>query len=561
MPFGSVTVKRKAPCVLRDGVTLYADIYMPKLPGTFPVLLLRQPYGRSIASTVSHAHPVWYAARGYIVVVQDVRGRGDSEGEFVPFAHEAEDGYDAVEWAAALPQSSGKVGMYGFSYQGVTQWAAASQRPPHLVTIVPSMTTGDVYRWMYPYGSFSPDLRIWAFQLARDSARRAGDTQVEAVCTQIMSEPLEMHRQLPLNDRHPILEAYCPAYFDWVNHPVYDDYWQRLNWLDAFVRAPIPAFHIGGWYDFLLEGTLQSYELLQEASRTPDMFHRLEIGPWAHIPWGRKAGGRDHGPEAGGGMHERQARWFDYWLKDDRGNGVFAEPPVRYFEAGSNRWIGTERLPSRDGCGGGRWFLSGSENPANGALGGGRLTEAAEAIDPAAAPDVYVYDARLPMPLRGFAPEDRSAVQDRYEILVYTGRPLDRPLRILGAPKAKLMCRAMDGPTDLVAILSVVHPDGCASFLSVGRAEIGGGAPEEDGWSAAEITLRACAAELPAGAALRLELTGSAFPALCRHPNGMPMREAHGADAGKLRIAIVAVTSREGLESWIELPAAPEDAL
>ncbi|MFC5468010.1 CocE/NonD family hydrolase [Cohnella suwonensis] len=554
MRFGNVTLKQKVPCAMRDGVTLYSDIYMPEESGEYPVLLLRQPYGRKIASTVSHAHPVWYASKGYMVIVQDVRGRGDSEGEFVPFVHEAEDGFDTVEWAASLPHSNGRVGMYGFSYQGIVQWAAASLRPPGLIAIVPSMTTGDLHRWVYPFGSFSQGMLIWAYQLARDSARRAGDTGAEAVCSRILNDPQEMLRRMPLNERDPILVEYCPAYFDWVNHSEYDGYWDGLNWLKKFVEAPIPTLHIGGWYDFLLEGTLQSYQALQKLPRTPELFHRLEIGPWVHIPWGRKPGGIDHGPEADGDMHRKQLRWFDYWLKGERDNGVFDEPPVRYFELESMRWREAGRFP--DGEGGRRWYMTGSEIPANGALGGGGLTERKAAIDHSAASDVFVYDARLPMPLAGFAPVDRSAQQDRYEILVYSGEPLQESVQVFGAPSVNVTCQSMDGPTDLVAILSLLLPDGRAKFLSVGRIEIGvGGAGDE--WRAARIEMRPFAAEFPVGSALRLELTGSAFPTLFRHPNGLPMKEAHRAEDGDLNIAVVAVVSREGMESWIELPVAP----
>ncbi|SFJ49784.1 hypothetical protein SAMN02799624_04753 [Paenibacillus sp. UNC496MF] len=549
MRFGDVTVKRNVPCTLRDGVILYADIYLPEETGEYPVLLLRQPYGRKIASTVSHAHPVWYASQGYMVIVQDVRGRGDSEGEFVPFVHEAEDGFDAVEWAAKLPYANGKVGMYGFSYQGIAQWAAASLRPPALKTIVPSMTAGDVHRWAYPHGSFSNGMLIWAFQLARDSARRAGDLEAERACSAIMSSPDAMLRHLPLNDRHPILERYCPAYFDWVNRPEYDAYWLSLNWLPAFLDHPIPTFHIGGWYDFLLDGTVQSYLALQETApaRTPDLFHRLEIGPWVHIPWGRKAGGVDHGPEADGDMHRKQARWFDYWLKGERDNGLYEEPAVRYFDLQARGWKTAEAYPEH--AGGRKWLLSGSAKPANGALGGGRLTETAP--DDGAAPDVFVYDARLPMPLAGYAPADRSGIQDRTEMLVYTGEPLAEAVGVLGAPVVNACVQSMEGPTDLVAILSMLEPDGTARFLSVGRAEIG---RNDGGWCRARIVMRPIAATFRPGSAIRLELTGSAFPTLIRHPNGIPLNDARRAEESDLTIAVVAVKSRAGMESWIELP-------
>jgi len=174
--FAGVTVERNIPCTMRDGTVLYADIYRPNTTEQFPVLLMRQPYGRAIASTVSHAHPVWYARQGFIVVIQDVRGKWDSEGEYVPFIHDAEDGYDTVEWAAALPGSNGKVGMYGFSYQGSTQWAAASAAPPSLKAIAPAKCGADLSHGMfYPHGrSLLREHLPWAYQLARDHARRLG---------------------------------------------------------------------------------------------------------------------------------------------------------------------------------------------------------------------------------------------------------------------------------------------------------------------------------------------------------------------------------------------------
>ncbi|KAF9118168.1 hypothetical protein BGX30_004783 [Mortierella sp. GBA39] len=458
---------------MRDGITLYADVYRPAEEGTYPVLLMRQPYGRKIASTVTYAHPVWYAARGYIVVIQDVRGRGDSEGEFTPFLSEAEDGYDTVEWAAGLEGASGKVGMYGFSYQGATQWAAASQHPPHLAAIAPAMTAADLYHgWMYTFGSFDLQSCLpWAYQLARDTARRKGDAEAEAACSRVMSDPSGVLAQLPLAQGHPLLEAYLPAYFDWLGHPAYDEYWSRLNWLDAFKEQPVPALHIAGWYDFLLE-------------------------------------------------------------------------------AGSGVWVEAEAYPAGVE-GDSRWYLSGTQLPANGASGGGRLSASAGA-EPGRAADVFVYDARLPMPLRSVLPQDRSAQQDRFEILVYTGEPVGAPLRILGAPEVTVSCQVMDGPTDLTAILTEVTTAGEARFLSVGRTEIGasGGI---SGWETATIRMRPLAAELPVGSMLRLELSGSAYPLLLRHPNGIPLLEAARQGPDALQIATVAVDASEGA-SWLQLP-------
>lgn len=560
MRFGDAIVERGVPCVMRDGVTLYSDIYMPVGEGTYPVLLMRQPYGRMIASTVSHAHPLWYARHGYIVVIQDVRGRGDSEGEFIPFVQEAEDGYDAVEWAAALPRSNGRVGMYGFSYQGLTQWAAASLAPPSLKAIAPSMCPSDLYHGsFYPFGSFSiGDKLPWAFQLARDTAMRAGDTAAVELCSQTMRHPEDRLFHVPVLDKHPVLEKYFPAYYEWCEHTEYDDYWKERDWTAKFLEHPVPALHIGGWYDTYLMGTIRSFEALQSAPAKEGMLHRLIVGPWAHIPWGRKAGGVDHGPDADGNVHLEQLRWFDYWLKDDRTADQAAEPKVKYYEQYSGEWVTADSFPSELAPGEYRLYLSGSEKPAGGALGGGRLEETAADIDGEAVPDVFVYDARLPMRADSFLPVDRSPVQDRYEILVYTSRELAETLRLAGSPKVKARVQSLAGPTDLVATLTALLPDGTARFLSVGRTDIGGATGEssegsEGEWEYAEITMRPCAAALAPGTRVRLELTGSAFPLFVRHPNGGEA-DKHSAGEDGLKIAAVAVASDGGRPSRLELP-------
>ncbi len=130
--YPNVAIERNVPARMRDGVTLYADIYRPESASPLPVILMRLPYDKTAAENVGHIHPLWYARQGYLVVVQDTRGRGMSEGEFYPFISEAADGYDTIEWASGLPGSNGKVGMYGFSYVGAAQMLAAVMQPPHV---------------------------------------------------------------------------------------------------------------------------------------------------------------------------------------------------------------------------------------------------------------------------------------------------------------------------------------------------------------------------------------------------------------------------------------------
>ncbi len=562
MHFGGVQLQRNALCVLRDGTKLYADVYCPGGTEPLPVLLMRQPYGKSLASTVTYAHPVWYASQGYMVVVQDVRGRGESEGAFYPYLHEAEDGYDAVEWAAKLPRSNCKVGMYGFSYQGATQWAAASLQPPHLAAIAPAMCASDMYRGaFYPRGSFAVgELRTWAYQLARDTARRAGDAEAESYCTRMMAKWGDP-AQLPVRDADDALQRYFPAYYDWVEHPEYDAYWEQFNWLQSDANATVPALLIGGWYDYILDGTLLSFRTLQrlrkEKGEAP--CDRLLIGPWDHIPWGRRTGGVDHGATADGDVHREQLRWFDYWLKGKEEASFAQVPPVRYYELGSGEWRGADALPEPRSANEGKrtLYLGNDGRPANGSLGGGKLSadRGAPSVD---IPDVFVYDARLPMGMDSYLPVDRSAAQERYEILVYTGEPLTEALSLYGAPTVAVRCQALGGPTDLVAVLTAVDPDGAARLLSVGRAEIDSGArPADDGPCEATVPMRMTAARLPAGARLRLELTGSAFPLFARHMNGVRLAEQFGLGPEHLHMATVAVRAN-GTSSFLELPLAPD---
>jgi putative CocE/NonD family hydrolase len=557
--FANIIIERNIPCIMRDGVKLYADIYRPNIDKmTFPVLLMRQPYGKSIASTVTYAHPTWYANHGYMVVIQDVRGRGESEGSFNPFINEAEDGFDTVEWVSGIPCSNGKVGMYGFSYQGSTQWAAASEQPPHLLAIAPGMCSADLYHGMfYPHGRFALKEHLpWAFQLARDTARRAGDAEAEEFGSRVRREiPDDLLFHLPLNEQHQLLTKYFPAYYDWIGHSDYDDYWEKLNWLPKLRKKPIPALHIGGWYDVFMMGTLQTYDALSQINEGEGQFQRLIVGPWEHIPWGRKAGGVDHGPLSDGGIHHKQLLWFDALLKEKTDLGIVVKPAITYFELGSNRWCELEKPKSlfQHSDHTKSWYVSGSDKPANGSLGGGKLLETIETIVKTP-PDVFVCDSRMPMQIESYLPIDRSVIAERYEILVYTSEPLVESLRLFGSPQLTVYCQTLGGPTDLTAILTLLLPDGTSRFLTVGRTEICSELEGENDWIEISFMLRPIAIELEAGVSIRLELTGSAFPLFMRHPNGIKSDYIHQVNSCGLKIASVAICSSQQFTSILVVP-------
>jgi uncharacterized protein len=403
----------------RSGVSLEADVYYPasiEPDQSFPVLLMRQPYGRTIASTVVYAHPSWYAAQGYIVVIQDVRGTGTSAGEFALFESEIEDGYDAVMWAANLPHSNGLVGMYGFSYQGMTQLYAAAERPEALKTLCPAMLAYDLYEdWAYEGGVFSLQGNLgWAIQLAALMARRSGDIpSFQHLKTAANALPL----QGEISAYPDLMKTLAPNsfYHDWISRSQDDEYWKRLSpihWIQNICH--LPMLHIGGWFDPYLRGTLRLYEAMQKHSDQPQS---LIIGPWAHLPWGRRVGELDFGATAVSDCDRAQIRWFDYWLK---GEGALNQNAT-WFEMGTNDWV-TEKV-WKSGKDRSQWQL---EIAGLTSMQEGCLNQVAQpCVVKPKIPDVIVHDPWRPVPSVGghasvpAGPIDRSSIDDRSDVLTY----------------------------------------------------------------------------------------------------------------------------------------------
>src|SRR5438270_69534 len=231
-----ITVERGVSAKMRDGVTLHADIYRPKAEGKFPLLLQRTPYNKD----GSVEFGVKAAARGYVAIIQDVRGRFSSEGEWYTFKHEGEDGYDTVEWAAALPYADGKVGMWGGSYVGATQMLAAMAHPPHLVAIFPYVTASEYYEgWTYQHGALMQWFATsWSSGLAVDTLRRKAQDRVQE-----RLRGWEKERSSPLSG-YPLLDLPAPAdlapYFhDWLAHETSDDYWRRVKVSDHYPEMTV----------------------------------------------------------------------------------------------------------------------------------------------------------------------------------------------------------------------------------------------------------------------------------------------------------------------------------
>lgn len=519
----------------RDAVRLDADVYRPDATGQFPVLLMRQPYGRRIASTVTYAHPAWYAAHGYIVAIQDVRGRGSSEGEFRVFEQEREDGADAVAWAAGLPGSTGEVGMYGFSYQGMAQLFASAERPEALKTICPGMYAWDVYEdFAYEGGAFRLALSVeWGLQMATETLRRAGDGDGhQAVFA--ASRALPLHDPVPA--RPAILERFRETthYADWVDNPVPGPYWRRISPAGGMEGVDLPALHIGGWYDFMLSGTLAGYHTMAARCSSPQ---RLVAGPWMHAPWGTRQGDIEFGPSAASPIDALQIRWFDHWLKGID-TGILNEPAVTLYEIGGGRWRSYDGWPDGEGMS----LHLVSDGKAN-------VTDGWLAPDPALGrtTDPVVHDPWRPAPaLGGHAAFpggmcDRGAVDSRLDVLTYTTEPLAADLHLAGEVTLELWCHADQPSFDVSAVLSRVGRDERPFNVTQGYRRV---RPGED-TAPLRLSLRATCCRIAAGDRLRLSLAGACFPACDVNPGT-------GALPGEARLVdqrIITIVVESGVQS------------
>jgi putative CocE/NonD family hydrolase len=512
-----VRLERALHCTMSDGVVLVSDHYYPPAPGPHPTLLMRQPYGRDIASTVVYAHPVWFAAHGYNVVIQDVRGRGDSEGDFYPFRTEARDGAETIRWLRTRTESNGKVGMYGFSYQGLTQLLAAAEQPEGLLCIAPAMTACDLYHgWFYRQGALRLASSLgWGLQMLKADARRrklrAASDGLEKAWADLRSQPLVT----PYGSHPQLQHEGLPTYVqDWITHDTPGPYWSSLDVSDSLERIAIPALHISGWFDTYLGGSIDGFRAL---SARPDQY--LVAGPWVHIPWGEMIGEQNLGPEALLDTDTLLLRWFNHWLKD---SGEFArEPRIRHFALGANRWCDAESFPATSLS---LYLHSGGR--ADSRKGDGELSITAPA---AAQPrDIFIYDPEVPVLAPGGAaalsgPVNQAQLELGNNLLVYTGRPLTEPVHIFGSPQLTLYAVTSAGQADFTAKLVRLRPNGQADFVCIGIAR-SGYLFREAGYSADtihcwKISLEPTSCVFAAGDAIRLEVASSAFPLYDRNPS------------------------------------------
>lgn len=461
---------------MRDGIVLRADIYRPKQEGRFPFLLQRTPYNKAGAAEFGHRA----AAAGFVTIVQDVRGRFTSEGEWYPFKYESADGYDTIEWAAALPYANGKVGMWGGSYVGATQVLAAIAHPPHLAGICPVVTASNYHsNWTYQGGAFEQWFNeSWTSGLAQDTLNRRMQSETNA---------LEGAWKLPLT-AYPLFNTataslrlnspgtLAPYFLDWLAHPSFDEYWKRWSIEDHYSAITVPALHTAAWYDIFEGGSLRNYEGLrtQGGSEAARRGQHLLVTIGGHAGSGRQIGDVDFGLAAAENAEtDVTLDWYDYLFRGARNH--FAEKPVRVFVMGINKWRDEDAWPPRN-VRPTKYFLH-STTAANSLRGDGLLsTDTPQAAE---AGDHYVYDPANPVPTIGgplccdpqhlpAGPRDQRPAESREDVLVYSTAPLANDLEVTGPVTLELYAKSSAVDTDFTAKLVDVWPHGFAQNLTEG---------------------------------------------------------------------------------------------
>jgi len=471
----TITIEQNVPARMRDGVTLYADVYRSSEHGQSPVLLCRLPYGKdmSLSHMLQSMHVLRAVRSGYIVIIQDCRGRFSSEGQFDYCAHEGNDGYDAVEWAAQLPYSNGVVGMFGGSNLGWTQWSAAQMQPPHLKAIAPMQTWTDHSGMRFRGGAFElGDALRWRLnmslnKLAREMAA-AGKSQEEIeAAIRLIFDYLDYlgergYYELPLRHIKSLekvgLADIIGVLLDLAPGKQQDGMRIRHENVD------VPSLNIAGWYDVFQQYTIDNFVAIRAKGRDLAARSHLLIGPWTHGGYnngpGMMVGEINFGMAASGSsidfkedITDIHLRWFDHWLKNID-NGVEKEQPVTYLLTGENRWVKSQDWPPA-GAHVQQLYLC-----ANSHLSFSRPGSEGGSTS-------YVYDPMNPAPtLGGNIVLERSGVRDqrslskRPDVLTFTSGVLEQPIQVAGRISADLWISSSAPDTDFVARLIDLHPDG-----------------------------------------------------------------------------------------------------
>ncbi len=529
-PIYQVHVQLNMEIPMRDGVDLAADMYRPDANGKFPVLLMRTYWGKHEPGKINAA--LFFAKRGYIVVLQDVRGRFDSGGVWNPYVNEVRDGYDTQMWLGKQSWCDGRIGTYGESYDGFTALMPAPLHSPYVKALIPFANQQTNFGHIYNDGVlqlgtvFSAGLFMGGHTLQPTIAGVYGG-----------GIPLidwdQVFRRLPLITALDDIED-VPWVKEWIRHDKYDDYWASYGVKGKYQDITAPAYFISGWYDNLVHEAWRNFTGFREQGGTSEVRERTRIivGPWAHgstmVTLGWDA---DFGSDANYDTDTLFLRWFDSRLKG-MNSGLGSEPPIKIFVMGANKWRSENEWPLART----KWtnFYLNSGGNANSLYGDGTLSSSLP-LTPEAKDDKYIYDPNHPVPTLGgqiaifpdvWGARDRRSVQRRDDVLVYTTTPLSEDVEVTGPVSAIIYASSSAVDTDFTATLSDVYPDGRAVHICEGirgarfRESLEHPTPIlKDKVYKYEISLWETSNVFKAGHRIRVDISSSNFPRYARNQN------------------------------------------
>ena len=520
-PKNKVVIDKNVMISMPDGTKLATDIYRPKSLDKFPVIIIRTPYNK-MGSLQPYKHlALLLASQGYVIVVQDIRGKYKSEGEFYPYAYEALDGHTTVMWAGEAPWSNGKVALFGLSYSGSCAWLAARYKSIYLRTIIAMFTTQNTYSiWIEKGIPFLKGPLIWLGKYCTKTENpKVTDQSLEPILWQLpvnILDNLATHRKILF-------------YKEYLAHIQLDSFWEEISAHHRVGNLDIPAFIIGGWYDPFLNGTIEDYQRMKQAPDSSMNHHsHLLIGPWAHNP-AQKFKGIDFGNNASfKSILISTLEWCDMWLKDKK-KAASPLKKVRYFIMGRNEWKEADLWPPSNTYEE-KYFLSNENNSLS-------------SIEGLLTPDVpedtqknnFIYNPRDPVLFRGgyilhgegwIAPFEQDEISARGDVLIYSTSLLQEELCIAGSVKLILYVSSQAFDTDFCAKICDMHPNGKSFNLTSGFVRMRFRESLENSQLMVpgmiyciEITFRSVAHAFLKNHRIQLQITSSDFPVHNRNLN------------------------------------------
>ena len=508
-------VKRMVRIPMRDGVRITGDLYYPVSSPPYPAIVFRTPYGRDGLQYRKNAR--FFASNGFAFLNLDVRGRGDSDGEFVPYFNEGKDGKEIIDWVASQPWSNRRVGTFGSSYSARIQWLTALEHPKGLKAMISTVSPSDPFVES-PTGVSDPMHISWRYLVSGRTVKSMEDI-----------DWMSVYRTLPLKDIPKALGLHFDDWEEGMIHQTFDSYWDAMSYQKKFGGIGVPVMHISGWYDDEQIGTFINYAGMRNSSATSKSRENqsIIIGPWGHnVNSSSKLGDVDFGPDAIIDLDTIQLNWFKKWLMDEN---IKAGKRATVFIMGENKWVNFDDWPpSRTRVS--NLFIS-SRGRANSRFGDGALVWSKDEINNGY--DSYRYDPSDPTPFVTEAtsaqiggPDDYSSIHRRDDVLVYMSQPLEKNITFLGAVRADIFMETDVPDTDIMAMLLDVWPNGRSQRLCDGmtRARYRNGMDkvellEKGNIYEIKVDLWNMGHRFPQGHRIGFSISSAAFPKYSRNLN------------------------------------------